>query len=1180
MLRNKKKKALKIGVATTCFLSLGITTFATPLAYGMTATKEKVDIVNNKLDIYPLPQKTEYTSQDGFKIKGKINIVVHGEQEKATLPRLKNSLDKHKIPYEVGENVDNNKANIILSSDKEHCNDCTEGMTDNLGTLKKEEGYILSASDDVNKNGLIKITGTDKDGVYYGVLTLDQILDQSTGSNKIAEVVISDSPEIKHRGFIEGFYGTPWSHEDRKSLMKDTSEYKMNTYIYAPKDDIYHRAEWKELYPADKAKEIAELAKAGTDNNLNFCWTIHPGATLQFTDEDYNAIINKFEQLYSLGVRQFGVLFDDTDDWSRGKLQAEWINRINKEFVKAKGDVAPMIVISARYNSAWGPNIDRYFKPFMETLDKDIEVMWTGHATMSNVSKEVFEWPKTATGVDKDVSVWWNYPVNDYCDSKLLMAPMPNLNPDLDNVTGFFSNPMNQAEASKVALYSIADYTWNTNEFKYQKSWERAIEELVPEASEEFKRFASNISYLSDDGGASGPFIFDESVYLKEKIDSFKNAIQKGESIKKAATVLLNEFNTLKSDAKTLKSKLKNKNLLKEITPFLGAYESLSEAGIASMKAIIAAEEGAIKEWITNTKIANQKLNAMNDFTVDRIEAEGPKTYVVDVGTKLLKPLVSETITKGESIMSEKLNGDKSPKVIGNVKDMPKVDVKTTSGKYSINDISNINMNNNDYIGFAMPKAVMLDKIELKADNYDDIELQYSLNGIEWTKAETEMVDGVLTSNTDVPATFVRVVNISSGSISPKINKLETTPIYKTKLAISENIGIYGDNKIENAIDGDMETKYWSNKPSAEGHYIKVDLGSVIPLYDVKSYFAVSDRMRNSEYEISVDGDNWTSLGELKYVEENGKMVAAVNAEGQMARYIRIKANGSNTEGNSSYWVQLYEIEINKTVPSESDDYVELVTGNPKGNFENLYDGDLSTAYAPESVKSGDNIVYKMSRVTDVQELMFLQDEKNISDAKVSIKGLDGKWLDVGKLDEEFKTFDIKKTILEVKLEFDSSKPAPKIYEIITKEGAVESPKEVDKSKLKDLISSAKKLDLSKYTSKTAKLVKDSLKEAEKVLNNEDVTQEQIDKAVKGLQESIDKLVLKNDKDNASDPDKGEGSNNNTKPDDTNNNGNNSGSDGANNNKPIPDTGRENLGFMAGAVGLILAGLGILKKRG
>lgn len=194
------------------------------------------------------------------------------------------------------------------------------------------------------------------------------------------------------------------------------------------------------------------------------------------------------------------MLFDDTDDWYNGRKQAEWINKIDTEFVKAKGDVAPMIVISARYNSAWGPNMNVYFKPFMETLHDDIQVMWTGHATMSNVSKEVFEWPKVQTGVNKDVAVWWNYPVNDYCDSRILMAPLHNLSTSLDNVSGFFSNPMNQAEASKVALYSIADYTWNTDSFDYMKSWETSINRFVPEVTEEFKRFASNTCYLKDDG--------------------------------------------------------------------------------------------------------------------------------------------------------------------------------------------------------------------------------------------------------------------------------------------------------------------------------------------------------------------------------------------------------------------------------------------------------------------------------------------------------------------------------------------------------------------------------------------------------------------------------------------------------------------------------------------------------
>ena len=47
------------------------------------------------------------------------------------------------------------------------------------------------------------------------------------------------------------------------SLMSDIGKCKMNTYIYASKDDPYHRSQWRELYPEKEVAQIAELAEAG-----------------------------------------------------------------------------------------------------------------------------------------------------------------------------------------------------------------------------------------------------------------------------------------------------------------------------------------------------------------------------------------------------------------------------------------------------------------------------------------------------------------------------------------------------------------------------------------------------------------------------------------------------------------------------------------------------------------------------------------------------------------------------------------------------------------------------------------------------------------------------------------------------------------------------------------------------
>ena len=935
MNKKKIKKLIKSALATTCAVSVITTTSVTAFASNSGEnSKEEESNKRVEAEVYPVPQSLEHSSIEGMTLEGEVNIVYHGEQEAATSKRLERTLIENNIAFKVSENVEDGKANIIVSSEGDHCDVCSEGKEENSDVLTHKEGYVLKTSNDINEKGNISIIGSDKDGAYYGVLTLSQILEQSNEENKFAEVVVTDYPEIEFRGFIEGFYGVPWSHEDRMNLMKDTSEYKMNTYIYAPKDDPYHRLSWKELYPEQEAKQIAELAKAGAENNFNFCWTIHPGATLQFTDEDFDALINKFEQLYSLGVRQFGVLFDDTDDWRNGQKQAEWINKIDTEFVKAKGDVAPMIVISARYNSAWGPNMDRYFKPFMQTLHDDIQVMWTGHATMSNVSKEVFEWPKVQTGVDKDVAVWWNYPVNDYCDSRILMAPLHNLNQDLDNVSGFFSNPMNQAEASKVALYSIADYTWNTDAFDYMKSWETSIEKFVPEVKEEFMRFASNTCYLKDDGGASGPFEYDESWYLSEKIDALKEAMKNGQSAVKPAKDLLEEFKLIVSDYESITSKVTNKNLLGEIEQHLNAYKALGEAGIAAMEAIIASEEGNLELWMNSNSLAQEKLDLMETFKIESLESDGPKEYVVSVGTKLLKPLVKESMDYAKEKMGEVVLPKYDPEINTSLTNLKDVEVNFEDGIYSLRDLGEVTLNNGDYVGISLPKATKLRGINLLANNYDNIEIQYSINGLDWVTAKASTNENVLETLDVVDATFIRIINIGENSKNINLEKLEVLPVYKAEPTITENIGTHENYTIDKALDGNMDTKYWSNKPSDSGHNIQIDLGNVMPLYDINTYFGANDFMRNSEYMISEDGVNWTSLGALAYNSQDGKMVASANAEGKMARYIKIQSNGHNY----GCWVEIYEIEFNKTAPEFDESAVNLASGTLEGNFNAFYD--------------------------------------------------------------------------------------------------------------------------------------------------------------------------------------------------------------------------------------------------
>lgn len=357
--------------------------------------------------------------------------------------------------------------------------------------LQIPQAYVLKIGNE------IEVAASDEEGFYYGNLTLQQLLGQYK-KEELINVVIADYPSIQWRGVIEGFYGTPWTQEERFKMIEDISKYKMNMYVYAPKDDPYHRAKWREFYPEKEQEQLKVLAEKAKAHHVQFCWTIHPGDTMQFTQEDLEAAIQKMENMYELGIRQFGILFDDITHNQDGKLQAEFINQIDDLFVRQKEDVKPLIMVGTRYCAAWGPDMDSYFKPLVENLHDQIHIMWTGENTMSDVSKDIFEWPKKQVGSEKNMAVWWNYPVNDYCTDKVFVGPMKNLANDLDNVELFLTNPMNQAEASKISVCSIADYCWNVPSYDYEKSWRRFVEKFVPEAKEAFQRFATG-EYVAKD---------------------------------------------------------------------------------------------------------------------------------------------------------------------------------------------------------------------------------------------------------------------------------------------------------------------------------------------------------------------------------------------------------------------------------------------------------------------------------------------------------------------------------------------------------------------------------------------------------------------------------------------------------------------------------------------------------
>ena len=354
---------------------------------------------------------------------------------------------------------------------------------------KKDGAYMLS----INKKG-IGIFASKELGVFYALQTLRQIVESpASAGGKLPLLVIIDYPDLQYRGVVEGFYGTPWSHETRLSLIDTYGRYKMNYYVYGPKDDPYHSSPyWREPYPADEAAEIKELVEACNRNRVHFVWAIHPGKDIKWEESDIQNLLRKFNAMYDLGVRAFAVHFDDIEgNGTNPYYQTELMNILNDDFVKVKGDVEPLIVCPTEYTRLWANPTERgSLMVYGKELDPSVDVFWTGDAVCSDMTPRTMEW--ISSRIQRPALFWWNFPVTDYARHIVMQGPVYGLSPLLTDkeTRGLVSNPMEHGEASKLALYSVADYTWNTEAYNPIDSWERALEALAPEVYEWYRLFA------------------------------------------------------------------------------------------------------------------------------------------------------------------------------------------------------------------------------------------------------------------------------------------------------------------------------------------------------------------------------------------------------------------------------------------------------------------------------------------------------------------------------------------------------------------------------------------------------------------------------------------------------------------------------------------------------------------
>jgi hypothetical protein len=546
-------------------------------------------------EIYPVPHHVTY-HEDSLKLDKAIQVIYDDTIDSVTRKKVENVLKQNGYPApSAGTQPADDKINILVGTKG------SNGPVDTYAAKEvNSEGMDFSKIDayqiDIQKN-VITILGKNSDASFYGVVSLNAILSQAS-DKEVRNVIINDYANTKIRGFIEGYYGIPWSNEDRMSLMRFGGQYKATSYVFAPKDDPYHREKWAELYPPEKLAEIKEMAQVGNENKTRFVWTISPltevakisqtsGDPMLELQENTDKMLAKFEQLYDVGVRQFGVLGDDV-----GSLPHDYVVALMhsvSEWSEAKGDVYDTLYCPASYNSdwAWIPSeLNAYEKGF----DQNIQIFWTGSTTCGPIVQSTIDTFKTSSndGVDRrDPLFWLNWPVNDVDMSRVFLGRGEMLQPGIQNLAGAVTNPMQEAEASKLAIFAVCDYAWNTETFNAQRSWEDSIKYFEPDAAEEFYTIAIHMSDADPNG-----LKLSESEEIKRLLDSITSKVNNGESLKGVAPEAIAELQKIADAADGFFAKTKNEKLKNELTPFVNALRDMVLADIEFIKTDLAVEAG------------------------------------------------------------------------------------------------------------------------------------------------------------------------------------------------------------------------------------------------------------------------------------------------------------------------------------------------------------------------------------------------------------------------------------------------------------------------------------------------------------------------------------------------------------------------------------------------------------
>src|SRR5213594_3231067 len=289
-------------------------------------------------------------------------------------------------------------------------------------------------------------------------------------------------------GVVEGFYGRPWSDAQRRLLFAWMKSWGMNTYLYAPKDDLKHRLFWREPYSESEAAELKELIRECRSKGLRFIYAIGPGLDLSYVSrKDMARLRRKADHLVDLGCRDFTLAFDDVEpvlskeDAKTFATLADAQSDVTNGFLKhVRGQIpdASLCFCPTHYCERMSGPVQHsdYLKQLGKCLDSAIQIFWTGPEIVSETIT-VDSIRALQRVLRRKPLLWDNLHANDYDFRRIYLGPYSGRPLEVrDAVAGILSNPNCEFEANYIPLRTLAMYAQAVGEWDPRRAFHAALQ--------------------------------------------------------------------------------------------------------------------------------------------------------------------------------------------------------------------------------------------------------------------------------------------------------------------------------------------------------------------------------------------------------------------------------------------------------------------------------------------------------------------------------------------------------------------------------------------------------------------------------------------------------------------------------------------------------------------------------